>query len=431
MTSMRSALVMALGLTACASSGGITDHPPGTTDPDFGSYPGAEPDVAAPLVIDGLEPGWLVTTTTLADGRMPVDATVVSDGSPITVAATDGTRAFAAVTGGDGAVIATQTVLAACSPRSPQLHVPAQYPTIQAAVNAAHPGDTITVAPGRYTETVIMKQGVCLLGSGASRTILDGRGEARTLVDLSIAPGSTVSGFTFRGTTGNGGCATDDVYQCSGNWYRAGIFVSGEGLGGEVPGYDPAQKWSGPSQKSPALIYGNLFEDNDIGVMLNYHGIGVVRNNVFVGNRSALVANHFDDHTLVANNVFIDNAQLAIGNDAAYLDIIANAIVGSDVAIHFQYIQNGAIRCNLFFHNGADQTDLFDVPPRFTIGKDGNLDVDPRFANLDPRIAGASDYHLAPGSPGVDRGCFGDHEPDGTPYDLGVYGGPLGQSISL
>ena len=39
---------------------------------------------AEAVVMDGLSPGWLVTTTRLVDGQAPTDTTQVSDGSPLT-----------------------------------------------------------------------------------------------------------------------------------------------------------------------------------------------------------------------------------------------------------------------------------------------------------------------------------------------------------
>lgn len=306
-------------------------------------------------------------------------------------------------TSSDRAALSTLTSHTACS-RAHALRVPAQFPTIQAAVNAAKPGQTVAVAAGTYTESVVMQPGVCLLGAGPAFTVLDAKGGGQNLVDMSIAPNSAVTGFTFRGTTSDVGCPSDDPFECSGQFYRAGVFVSGEGVGGAI--LQPGQV--APSAQAPALIFGNVFTRNTIGVMLNFHGIGVVRNNVFVGNDSALVANHFQDHTLVANNVFLDNAALAIGNQAAFLDIQHNILVGSDVAIRFELAQTGEIRDNVFFHNGADQHDDFDAPPRFTIGQDGNVDLDPQFAD-----AAAGDFHLKLGG------------------DAGVFGGPLASAINL
>jgi nitrous oxidase accessory protein NosD len=56
--------------------------------------------------------------------------------------------------------------LAACvSATAADLRVPADYPTIQAAVNAAHTNDTIQIAPGVYTGQVqIISKAVTLIG---------------------------------------------------------------------------------------------------------------------------------------------------------------------------------------------------------------------------------------------------------------------------
>jgi hypothetical protein len=57
------------------------------------------------------------------------------------------------------------------------INVPADFGTIQAAINAASPGDTIKVAPGIYFEKVVInKSGITLLDAKAG---IDPRGGAR------------------------------------------------------------------------------------------------------------------------------------------------------------------------------------------------------------------------------------------------------------
>lgn len=79
------------------------------------------------------------------------------------------------------------------------LRVPDDFATIQAAIDAASPGDTVAVGPGVFTEFLSMRPGVRLRGSGAGRTVLDAMGHPRNLIDLTRAPGVVISGFTFRG----------------------------------------------------------------------------------------------------------------------------------------------------------------------------------------------------------------------------------------
>ncbi|MDP6312391.1 MAG: hypothetical protein QF781_09595, partial [Phycisphaerales bacterium] len=85
------------------------------------------------------------------------------------------------------------------------INVPADYTTIQAAVDAASGGDVILVAPGTYTDTqdghvVDMKAKAITLRStdGAAVTIIDGQNARRGIACYQGETNATViDGFTI------------------------------------------------------------------------------------------------------------------------------------------------------------------------------------------------------------------------------------------
>lgn len=58
-------------------------------------------------------------------------------------------------------------------PNRQVLNVPSQYSTIQAAVNAALPGDVVQIAPGNFCGNVTLLDGVTLRGSGREKTLFN------------------------------------------------------------------------------------------------------------------------------------------------------------------------------------------------------------------------------------------------------------------
>lgn len=295
-------------------------------------------------------------------------------------------------------------------PRARYLRVPAEYATIQAAVDAASAGDAVVVAPGLYTETVRLKSDLRLFGSGSAWTVLDGGGAPVKLIDYSGATNVVVAGFTFQ-NVGRGNVCDDDTTMtlCSGNWYSAAIFADGHFEQGEDP--------------TSALLTHNIFRGNPGGVLLYYYARAVVRNNVFVDNTNGFVANHFNGESLVANNVFWNNSHQAIVSDGAYLDVLNNVVAGSRVGVFHGYIHEGRVGCNVFFQNGVYLQERFRVPPWFELGQQGNVEAEPRFM-----LPERGRFHPLEDSPLVDAGCFGEAlpDPDGTPQDVGAHGGPLG-----
>lgn len=118
--------------------------------------------------------------------------------------------------------------------------VPRQHKTIQAAIDAASPGDTIWVAAGVYRGPIAITKRLVLYGeSGAEKTILDGRDSVR-VVRVEGVSQTSVIGFTIRGGKSNSGggiyCVRDSAFQIgdcvfTGNWESAISIWDSQGVG--------------------------------------------------------------------------------------------------------------------------------------------------------------------------------------------------------
>jgi hypothetical protein len=95
-------------------------------------------------------------------------------------------------------------------PAIPGMHrVPEDQPTIQAAIDAALPGETVVVAPGFWDERICIRdKAITLRGvSGADRTTISGTGSPGPVVGIegALARGTRIEGFTISGGHGESG----------------------------------------------------------------------------------------------------------------------------------------------------------------------------------------------------------------------------------
>lgn len=81
-------------------------------------------------------------------------------------------------------------------------NVPARYPTIQAAIDAASDGDSVLVAPGAYTETItVFNKGITIESSaGPGSTVIEAAKSGSNVVTFMNLNGKScgIEGFTFR-----------------------------------------------------------------------------------------------------------------------------------------------------------------------------------------------------------------------------------------
>ncbi len=230
------------------------------------------------------------------------------------------------------------------------LHVPADFPTIQQALDAASATDTVLVAPGRYVENLVFpKVPVTLLSShGYGHTTLDGN-QNGPVVSISGGTRQTMlSGFTI--TNGHGGGSTaggvviyggepiiarNRISENAGSCHGGGVMLSwsaallyqniisgndasssgsgGGGGGGIRVGGNPC-----PHSTCITQIIGNIIEDNVLdncssggGIYLNSGGHVRIVGNVIKGNSvehdGGAITAYNDTNLEIENNLIVAN----------------------------------------------------------------------------------------------------------------------------
>lgn len=156
--------------------------------------------------------------------------------------------------------------------------VPDDYSTIQQAVNAANPGDTVYVRAGMYFENLAISKPISLIGAGAGSTKIDGRTRyAMYLTGSDII----VDGFTLEvplSQTKN----NDVVLMLSCN----DSLLTNNVIHGGAPAYRPNPGWSLGGIEMTGC-YDNTIEENQIldtdewAVMLfGCHGNNIRKNTI-------------------------------------------------------------------------------------------------------------------------------------------------------
>lgn len=153
------------------------------------------------------------------------------------------------------------------------INVPDDYPTIQAAINAASPGDTIIVAAGIYPEAITIGKANLVLQSETElgaiirpTTTPSGWPEAAVYIH---ADGVTIDGFEIDGTT-----VCDNGIL---GWETSGLTIKNNKIHGAV------RQWDGCgillfSWGTSGTVYNNLIKDNEVydtgrmGIMVMDYG---------------------------------------------------------------------------------------------------------------------------------------------------------------
>ncbi|MGI5503860.1 right-handed parallel beta-helix repeat-containing protein [Lentzea sp. CA-135723] len=212
-------------------------------------------------------------------------------------------------------------LLAGCSPTTPDLgaeiNVPAQFGTIQAAVDAAREGATVVVSPGVYKESVeVRTRSLTIRGLQRGSVIIDGEVERDNGIVVA-APEVSVQNLTVRNHLQSGVAVTRSrgfrvSYVTASNNARHGVQASEAQHGVIEQSYASGSADAGFSVGRCApcdvVVRGNVAERNAVGyAAADASGRMFVLGNRFSGNRVGMTTNS-EDASFVGNLVS-DNSE--------------------------------------------------------------------------------------------------------------------------
>lgn len=248
------------------------------------------------------------------------------------------------------------------APAEGVLNVPADYATIQEAVDAAAEGDLILIAPGTYNEAVqVTTDNIVIRGLDRNAVIMDGNfeldngfrvvGASGVAIENMTAMNYTKNGFFWTGSTGYRGS-----YLTAWRNGDYGIYAF-DSVGGLLEhsyaaGSPDAGFYIGQCYPCDAVIRNVVAEHNGLGYSgTNSGGNLVIVNSIFRNNRAGIVPNSGSYElcypqrktTIVGNLVYsnnqpdtpaIDVAILAMGNGILSAGGVQNIIERNRVWDH-------------------------------------------------------------------------------------------------
>jgi parallel beta-helix repeat protein len=329
-------------------------------------------------------------------------------------------------------------------PAGKTVHVPADHPTIQAALDAARNGDTVLVEPGIWKESLKVAGKSVTLAARAQdldQTILDGsasgKSDGEEILRIEKGGDVTLTGFTIRNSH-HAVTVRGKAQIVRNRFHRNGDALSFEGGSGLVRSCtfeDNRDDGIDLDRSSEALIEDNVIRNNrDDGIEVRLHdhsgpllkitirgnvisgnqedGIQLIdypgkssrifriERNVFSGNAMAAVGCMSDGNTKenyegadlpepiqVINNTFVDNRYGLTGGDNV---VVLNNIFLRTARSALKKVDGDSIFLhNLFWQNGREFEEC-DLDP------EGKVVADP--------LLGA-DFRPAAGSPCIDGGA--------------------------
>ncbi|MCZ7610794.1 MAG: hypothetical protein M5U17_11585 [Ignavibacterium sp.] len=336
--------------------------------------------------------------------------------------------------------------------------------SIQKCINLCVDGDTIYVANGVYKENLVINTAISLIGSSMDSTVIDGRGMAD--YSINIKRDATIENFNLFGKAyGMGIC----IYSVSSNFpvitvrncniREAAGGIASYGLNAENVilkklhgGINPAGlpnsnnlisncnilvegdyatgiSLGGPTyanyeiNNNIILFSGSANPDN--GISIGAPRRVIIKNNLISGFADNIFIDSVPDTVFIKNNILCYHTYGLGSISTSGNRVITNSLILSNNGTGIKHSGSGFVRSNYNMY-WKNQRNLQGV----TMG-DSDIVADPMFVNdTIPTANSVYDFHLQAYSPAIDKGDPNILDLDGSRSDIGMYGGPFGETYT-